>query len=103
MSLKDNLTLEMIPDDGWYRELAEQIGVDNFLIVIEMLGGATTYIPKLDSILRPVLHEQIKSEFNGQNYFQLAQKYDISERYVRGICGPGKCEGQLSWFDENTG
>ena len=49
--LKD-LTLEMIPE-GLYKQIAEEIGVSNFYKLAEVVGGATVYIPKPESILRP--------------------------------------------------
>lgn len=80
--LEEELTLEMIPE-GLYRCIAEAIGVSNFLIITEMLGGATTYIPKKESILRPVRDKRILEEYNGYNQAELAKKYGVSERWVR--------------------
>lgn len=80
--LEEELTLEMIPE-GLYRYIAEAIGVSNFLILTEILGGATTYIPKKETILRPVRDKRILEEYNGCNRAELAKKYGVSERWVR--------------------
>lgn len=94
----DKLTPEMIPE-GMYREIAEQIGVGNFIKLSELIGGATIYIPKSESFLRPVRDSRIKQEFNGYNHTELAKKYNLSERWIREICGEGHAKGQCSLFD----
>ncbi|MPM11429.1 hypothetical protein SDC9_57773 [bioreactor metagenome] len=80
--LEEELTLELIPE-GTYRSIAEAIGVSNFLIITEMIGGATIYLPKKESILKPVRDRRILEEYNGYNQIELAKKYGVSERWVR--------------------
>lgn len=96
--LSKELTVEMIPDGIW-KKVADEIGPENLCKMLSIVGGATTYIPKLESILRPVRDEHIKSEFNGWNHLELAQKYNITDRLVREICGRGVTEGQIGFFD----
>lgn len=91
------LTLDMIPEP--HRELAEIIGIENFIKLAKILGGKTVYIPKADSFLRPARDINIKKEFNGYNHSELARKYNLSERWVMEICGPGHLKGQLSLLD----
>lgn len=100
----NELTPEMIPE-GIYRDIAEEIGVVNFIKLAELLGGSTFYIPKAESFLRPVRDNRIKQDFNGYNHSELAKKYNLSERWIREICGEGQCKGQFSLFDyvENPG
>lgn len=97
MDMVKGLTLEMIPET--YRPIAEAIGIDNLAKLAVLVGGTTFYLPKLESFTRPVRDERIKAEFNGWNYAELAQKYDVTERWVRQICGEGHMEGQQSIFD----
>ena len=78
--LAEGLTLEMLPE-GLYRMIAEAIGTDNFYKLAEVVGGTTVYIPKPESVTRPVRDARIK------------------EGWVRRICGPGQTEGQLDIFD----
>jgi len=92
-----DLTLDMIPEP--HKELAEIIGIENFIKLAKILGGKTVYIPKADSFLRPARDINIKKEFNGYNHAELAKKYNLSERWIMEICGPGHYEGQLSLFD----
>jgi len=94
----NELTPDMIPD-GIYKDIAETIGVANFIKLAELIGGATIYIPKTDSFLRPVRDLRIKKEFNGYNHTELAKKYNLSERWIREICGEGHAKGQCSLFD----
>ncbi len=98
----NELTPEMIPE-GIYREIAEEIGVTNFIKLAELVGGSTFYIPKSESFLRPVRDLRIKQEFNGYNHAELAKKYNLSERWIREICGEGHCKGQYSLFDYMEG
>ena len=89
------LTLDMVPEP--HRELAEIIGIENFIKLAKILGGKTVYIPKADSFLRPARDINIKKEFNGYNQAELATKYNLSERWIMEICGHS--EGQLSLLD----
>lgn len=65
----------------------------------EIVGGTTIYIPKPESLTRPVRDARIKKEFTGYNHQELARKYGVTERWVRRICGPGQAEGQIGIFD----
>ena len=96
--LMRELTLDMLPD-GIYKEIAEAIGVENFYMLTKVVGGATIYLPKPDSVLRPVRDARIKAEFNGYNHPELAKKYRVTERWVRQLCGDGKIEGQIDIFE----
>jgi Mor family transcriptional regulator len=87
----------MLPEN--YREIAKAIGVENFLKLAEVVGGSTLYIPKPESLVRPVRDVQIKEEFNGYNHLELAKRYGVTERWVRQLCGAGQLEGQMEIFD----
>jgi Mor family transcriptional regulator len=94
----NELKLEMIPE-GIYREIAEEIGVANLIKLAEMIGGAKFYIPKAESLIRPVRDLRIKKDFNGYNHMELAKKYNLSESWIREICGDGHAKGQYTLFD----
>lgn len=97
--LARDLTAEMLPE-GLYKQIAESIGTENFYKLAELLGGATVYIPKPESVTRPVRDARIKAEFNGYNHPELARKYGVTERWVRQLCGDGHFNGQLSLLDD---
>lgn len=80
--------------EGLYRMIAEAIGTDNFYKLAEIVGGTTIYIPKPESLTRPVRDARIKKEFTGYNHQELARKYGVTERWVRRICAPGKRKGR---------
>ena len=95
--LANGLTIEMF--DGMYRDIAEAIGPENFVRLAEVVGGATIYIPKPESLVRPVRDARIKDEFNGYNTIELARKYSVTERWVRQLCGESQTMGQYSLDD----
>ena len=49
MKWLEEITLDDI--DGQYRHIAEIIGVEQFIELIEKLGGTSWYIPKKDRVL----------------------------------------------------
>lgn len=95
--LSKDLTIEMLPE-GLYKDIADAIGTENFYKLTEVVGGATVYIPKPESIVRPVRDARIKEEFNGYNHLELARRYNVTERWVRQLCGEGNHPGQLDLF-----
>lgn len=100
--LSKELTIEML-QEGIYKDIAEVIGIENFYKLTQVVGGATIYLPKPESIIRPVRDNHIKAEFNGYNHPELAKKYNVTERWVRQLCGEGKLEGQIELFDVING
>ena len=101
-NLSKELTIEML-QEGIYKDIAEVIGIENFYKLTQVVGGATIYLPKPESVIRPVRDNHIKAEFNGYNHPELAKKYGVTERWVRQLCGEGKLEGQIELFDVING
>lgn len=95
------VTVEMLKEGTW-RQIAEAIGVEGFYKLAKIVGGETVYIPKTEAIIRPVRDAHIKFEFNGFNHTMLAKKYNVTERWVRELCGPGIVEGQIGLFDTSN-
>lgn len=57
-----------------------------FRLVLELMqygGGVQMYIPKPDFILHTVIKKLIKSEFTGNNYVELARRYQYSTNSIR--------------------
>ena len=64
-----------------YRDIADEIGVENTLAIYKMFRGTQVSFPnRLFS--KEHIHDAIISEYNGSNVAQLAQKYNYSERSV---------------------
>lgn len=91
--LVKDLTLDMI-SEGLYRMIAEAIGTDNFYKLAEIVGGTTIYIPKPESLTRPVRDARIKKEFTGYNHQELARKYGVTERGFGAFAALGKRKGR---------
>ena len=90
MPIKYRLTeaseVEMLKDnpDGLndvYRDIADEIVVENTLAIYKLFHGTQISFPnRLFS--KEYIHNAIINEYNGSNVPQLAQKYNYSERSV---------------------
>ncbi len=64
-----------------YRDIADEIGVENTLAIYKMFRGTQVSFPsRLFS--KEHIHDAIITEYDGSNVSQLAQKYNYSERSV---------------------
>lgn len=77
-----------------YRDLCERgvhphIATENALLVCESIcvefGGTQPYIPRILPHKLSERDQKIFREFRGDNYHQLARKYDLSEIQIRKI------------------
>lgn len=75
------LTSSILPD-GICKSIAEEIGTDNLIKLAVLVGGSTFYMPKVESILRPLINQKIREEYNGYNIGEVAKKYGVSQRKV---------------------
>ena len=78
------LTLDDLREEQ--KQIAEVIGVDAYLDLTRAFGGTSIYIAKAEEILKRADRDrQIREEFNGNNYAQLALKYGLTEVWIRNI------------------
>ena len=64
-----------------YRDIADEIGVENALVIYNMFRGTQVSFPnRLFS--KEHIRNAIISEYDGNNVAQLAQKYNYSERSI---------------------
>ena len=64
-----------------YREIANEIGVENTVVIYNLFRGTQVSFPnRLFS--REYIHQAIAREYDGTNVHQLAQKYNYSTRTV---------------------
>jgi len=64
-----------------YRDIADEIGIENTLVIYKLFHGTQVSFPtRLFS--KEYTHEAIVNEYNGNNVPQLAQKYNYSERSI---------------------
>ena len=87
---------------GDQRELAELIGIENYIKMVQRYSGTSIYIAKIDKLLNSKRDAEIIKSFNGRNYRYLAYKYRLSERAVRDIISKGYSQNveQMSFFDD---
>lgn len=68
------------------KQIAEVIGMENYLSLTRMFGGTNIYIAKAEEIVkRNERDEKIREEFDGSNYARLAIKYGLTEVWIRNI------------------
>lgn len=91
---------------GEQRDIAELIGLDNYIKMSKQFGGDSIYIQKYSEVVKIQRNSEIREKFNGYNSESLAKQYDLSERYIRMLCADliddmrsRPPEGQLSLFD----
>ncbi len=78
-----NLTPQHMPEElSW---LCEIITMEQMLRIIDTAGGEMVYIPKRCTLEQPLRRDAICREFDGYNHRQLARKYGLTERRIRGI------------------
>lgn len=82
-----DVKMEDLPES--YRDIAELIGLDNALKLVERCGGLALYIPKAESCLLAAKCRQIYDEWrestSGNVYAELAKKHNYTETHVRRI------------------
>ena len=72
-----------IPEE--YLDIYDELGAKAFLKLVQLCGGQSLYLPKLDSLERGGRNREIRARFNGGNYRALAAQFRLSERQVRKI------------------
>lgn len=70
---------------GNKKELANVIGLEAYKKLVQHYGGSYIYINKPDTLTRNERDAEICKKFNGKNYSQLAQAYQLTENRIRSI------------------
>lgn len=108
----EQVTMEMLP--AAQRELADIIGLTNYLQLVKYVNGDTVYFPKYDSLFdglqRLQRDEEIIEKFDGFNFEQLANEYNLTVRSIyniiprslRDLKRNGPCANQISFDDFGT-
>jgi len=65
--------------------IAEWVGVEKAITLIDKFGGERIYIPCLSTLRRQVRNRKILKEFTGYNLRSLAQKHRLSVQSIRNI------------------
>lgn len=81
-------------------ELAELVGLETMLRIVETYSGSVIYIPKADSVIGSIRDRHIREEYDGTNSRRLAIKYNVSESWVFRIANEKQLFGQTNMFDD---
>ncbi|MGL4914137.1 MAG: Mor transcription activator family protein [Romboutsia sp.] len=73
-----------------FEYVANKIGLDNLNILIKEFGGMSVYFPTEKMLYKEARDRNIINEFNGFNYKELADRYNISVSYTRSIISKNK-------------
>lgn len=100
------LTIRLADLNEDQMELADLIGLENYKKLVIAYGGLQLYIPKPDSFSRTARNEQIRAEFTGSNFKELASRYGLTEVQIRSIVNDivqkvrnRPMDGQMNIFD----
>lgn len=105
MSQQQEQTIRLEDLFGNQREIAEIIGVEKYIELTKTYGGDNIYIQKYSEVLKIQRNAEIRSKFNGYNANELANEYNLTERYIRMLCSDLVNQhkyvppNQLSFFD----
>lgn len=94
---EDDINIEDLDDR--YKNIAEQVGIKNFIKLIKEVGGINYYVPKIDTFLKGVRNKKIKQDYNGYNLKELSKKYNLTQRQIRNIVKEIEPGRQLSLFE----
>lgn len=67
------------------QDIADLVGFDTFLKLVQGCGGTSLYIPKAETIGRAARNAMIQADFTGGNLKALAVKYRLSDVQIRSI------------------
>lgn len=77
----ENLNNDLVGLNDVYKDIADEIGLENTLIIFKLFHGTQVSFPnRLFS--KECTYKAIINEYDGNNVHQLAQKYNYSERSI---------------------
>lgn len=97
MGLESVVSMESLSQKQ--REMAEVIGLENYLSLTQHFGGESQYIPKFDELIKDPRNREIRERYNGYNPIELAREYRLSERYIRQLTADLRREKQSEPID----
>ena len=77
------VSFEQLTNDK--KEIASVIGLEAYKKLVRHFGGSYIYINKAETVTRNERNQEICRKFNGSNYCQLAQEYQLTENRIRSI------------------
>ncbi|MCM1315144.1 MAG: hypothetical protein NC205_01060 [Prevotella sp.] len=77
------VSFEQLTNDK--KEIANVIGLEAYKKLVRHFGGSYIYVNKPETVVRNERNQEICKKFNGSNYCQLAQEYQLTENRIRSI------------------
>lgn len=77
-------------------ELAELVGIEAMMKIVETYSGSALYIPKTESVLAAIRDRHIREEFDGTNGHKLAIRYNVSDSWVLRVVNEKQIFGQVA-------
>lgn len=78
------IRMEDLPESQ--KEIAELIGLENYVKMSKRFGGINNfYIHKYSEIVREARNREIRKKYNGYNAKALASQYNLSEQAIYAI------------------
>ncbi|MBP3487300.1 MAG: hypothetical protein J6K53_02785 [Roseburia sp.] len=87
MTTEQEIRTGLVVDDlqEQHKPIAESIGMEAFLRLVDAFGDSAIYIPQMREVIKMRIYRRISEEFDGTNIKQLASKYDVSESTVYNV------------------
>ncbi len=79
----ENLRADDLEDK--YKEIADIVGFENFIKLVENYAGNDIYIPQKYELYRHEMYKAILDEYDGTNIKRLAVAYGISKKTIYNI------------------
>ncbi len=80
---------QVLFEKGQPHDIAQSYAFDITERIRTTVGGTNTYIPRGQDFELSKRDEDIYRQFNGRNYFELAQKFMLTEMHIRNIVKVG--------------
>lgn len=80
MKPEQDMILENLSDAQ--REIVEVIGFEGYMKLVRLVNGDSIYIPKYSELLKPCIDAEIRENFDGYNYKELAEKYNLTVKTI---------------------
>lgn len=87
--------LEIDDLEGPFRELADEIGLENTRIVMEKFDGRQQYFRKIRIALLNCRNRFIRRKWTGHNLVELAAEFDLTDRQIREIVRDDPAQEEL--------
>lgn len=82
-----DVTIDDLPES--YRDIAELIGLENAMKLVDRCGGMTMYVPKSDTCVLQAkcraIYDEWRDSTSGSIYADLARKHNYTETHIRRI------------------